>query len=135
MSCCVAMLETDLNSQAVANLENTGPPAAKLGSITRKQDEILKLLDDVPKNIECIRENYVEYMTRVEKLKEACSSHYQEWLSTHIVSIEKFRARVDSIVTKYTTPRMDRDRSTPSVVSRLSNVSSSSSIVSNLNKF
>ena len=84
------------------------PPSAKLGAVTRKKHEIEELLQDMPANLSLVQTLFAQYKVKVETLKEACSSSHQEWLDENIRSIEVFRARVDGILVKFSTPRGDR---------------------------
>ena len=86
--------------------DTTYMPSAKLGAVTRKRHETEELLHDVPNNLPLIQNLFAQYLAKVEALREACTTPAnQEWLESHIVSIEAFRARVDSVIARFTTPR------------------------------
>ena len=52
--------------------EEIKPPSALLGAVTRKQNEIVELLPDMPSNLETIKLLYAQYKVKVENLKEVC---------------------------------------------------------------
>lgn len=70
------------------------PPKAKLGAVTRKQNEIIELLADVPTNLILIKTLFNEYLSKVESLILSCGASHADWLADKNFYITQFRERV-----------------------------------------
>ena len=57
----------------------------------------------------------------------ACGPSHQEWLDSNIVSIEAFRAKIDALISKYSTPRMPLDKKSRSSKTSIRSSQASSS--------
>lgn len=82
----------------VEDSTSSQPPKGKLASVTRKRNDIDKLLNDVPSNLNLIKAAYNEYLHRVEQLYEACGTQYDDWLLPHKTAIEMFRKKIVDII-------------------------------------
>ena len=90
-------------------------PKQKLAAVTRKQNEIESILSQRLFDIDKVKEEFNEYLVRVESLLSA-AQHHQDWLRTHEKSIADFRKRVESIIHLPARPA--------SIISGISNTSS-----------
>ena len=91
----------DAEEPRVAN-EDTGgqtqPPSAKLGVVTKKQNEIESLLLGLPANLEHVKTLFTEYLVKVENLYEASKGSFDDWLLPHNIKIAAFRKKMQSLL-------------------------------------
>ena len=73
-------------------------PAAKLGAVTRKSNEINELLHDLKNNLPLIKTLFTEYLTRVDALIQSCSEEHEEWLSKNMDIIGAFRSKIENLI-------------------------------------
>ena len=98
------------------------PPYAKLAVLSRKSNEITKLLDNPVDDLALIKSNFTEYLIRYETLL-ASAVKYPVWLNEHLPAINEFRDRVQQIVHG----TRDRPRKTQTILSNASVSSRASS--------
>jgi hypothetical protein len=95
---------------------------ALLSALSRKSNEILKLLPNYKYNLGEIENNYKEYLLRESNLYTACDDEISKtWLLTHISEIELFRNRVQNLLKPEETGA--RPKTPGSVASYASNLS------------
>ena len=105
------------------------PPTGHLAAVTRKQNEIIELLQDIPNNMAIIKGLFTQYLTKVENLHAACeeNSSFITWLEPHLQSINKFRLEVENIINPVVT--VSRSLKSNSAVTSRSSASSKISSV------
>lgn len=75
------------------------PPYARLASVTRKENEILLLLEAMDStDLGEIKDEFTIYLKRVEALFEAASESHQDWLNQHEPKINEFRTKIESLI-------------------------------------
>ena len=72
-------------------------PKARLGAVTRKENEINEILRNHPQDRDLIEKLFTEYLVKVNSFIESCEG-YPDYLSQHMPRIASFRAEVESIV-------------------------------------
>lgn len=85
----------------------SAPPTARLAAVTRRANEIDKILSEVPLNLPEVKALFNDYLVKVENLIQACGTVHKEWLSNHNSSISEFRGRIENVLRPYESFRED----------------------------